>query len=221
MGNQGDLSKASPAACFFASLFAPKKEVQDCQGAHSPLIQFRGAPAGRCYTLRQHAVATLGYPSVTYGDSSPLRRGAKDWRAARLLPHLAATHRWNTWNPSGPPGQRPSAEGSQDVRAAQRMPLRGGEQRIDARRSSCPLRRGAEAYVQQARCLLRREVKDWHASQLLPSAEGNQGLAHTGASQRTPRRILHITPLQNAIFILKIAFFRIQAKILAVPSLRT
>ena len=44
MGNQGDLSKASPAACFFASFFASKKEVRDCQGAHSPLILFRGAP---------------------------------------------------------------------------------------------------------------------------------------------------------------------------------
>ena len=43
------MSKASPAACFFASFFAPKKEVQDCQGAHSPLIQFHGAPAGRCF----------------------------------------------------------------------------------------------------------------------------------------------------------------------------
>ena len=62
MGNPGDLSKASPAACFFASFFAPKKEVRDCQGAHSPLIQFRGAPAGRCYTLRQYAAATWGLP---------------------------------------------------------------------------------------------------------------------------------------------------------------
>ena len=73
MGNPGDLSKASPAACFFASFFAPKKEVRDCQGAHSPLILFRGAPAGLCpasitasrkclqaccLTLRQHAAAT-------------------------------------------------------------------------------------------------------------------------------------------------------------------
>ena len=106
MGNQGDLSKASPAACFFASFFAPKKEVRDCQGAHSPLIQFRGAPAGRCYTLRQHAVATLGYPSVTYGDSSPLRRGAKAYarQTCRLPPSgnpspLRIAHPANTQRP--------------------------------------------------------------------------------------------------------------------------
>ena len=58
MGNQGDLSKASPAACFFASFFAPKKEVRDCQGAHSPLILFRGA-TGRALPCTHHRFAEM------------------------------------------------------------------------------------------------------------------------------------------------------------------
>ena len=98
-GNQGDLSKASPAACFFASFFAPKKEVQDCQGAHSPLILFRGAPTRALLYLAAICRRNMGYPSVTFGNSSPLRRGAKNWRAARLLPYLAAMRRRNVGEP--------------------------------------------------------------------------------------------------------------------------
>ena len=77
-GNQGDLSKASPAACFFASFFAPKKEVRDCQGAHSPLILFRGAPPSGAPSPCACTLPGVGgaTPHPLRG-SSPLRRGAK------------------------------------------------------------------------------------------------------------------------------------------------
>ena len=85
-GNHGDLSKASPAACFFASFFAPKKEVRDCQGAHSPLIQFRGAPttaqpppaAAHCRELASPPQSALRLPAPLCGGEFPLRRGARN-----------------------------------------------------------------------------------------------------------------------------------------------
>ena len=97
---------------------APKKEVRDCQGAHSPLIQFSGAPAGRCHTLRQHAAGTRGYPSGPLGQLPPVARLES---LIRAVPFRQRRNRLSALRASGP-----CAEGSKELARGATHALCGG-----------------------------------------------------------------------------------------------